>query len=482
MTVRPIPRPPRSASGGWLGRVIGVLALLGTGVVVGVQYARPDKRMLAVIAAAVVFGVAWRLELASAIGVLVLTLPYPKATSFGNSNLAFIALLAIIWLMRRVQRQSPPLTRTPVDVPIAGLLLAFIVSCYNLEPGHFPYAANNLQLLVAGMLLFYLITTNLRTERDLQKLHAFQLASMLTMCVIGLYELNHPRAVVVPGWIEFHASAGEEFDTRNVRVGGPFFDYELFAEFLALTLLLVIFLMVRARSTTRRVLLGGVVLLDLFVLFTTLTRGAIFSLAASVVYLVWLSRRRLRIVPVTILTALGLALFVGMNFVVSNYTTSGDMIARLQETEFVGGVPDSRQRAWADGWERFLEKPILGHGPYYAPQSGTRNWFWPHNGYLYIANLVGLVGLFFYLWILWNLFRISKSRTDRLDSPNYTESFLITARLQLVLFIVDQIKIDFLRNNIYQFQVWLLFASIVVAHRIARDQRESESAALESAA
>lgn len=47
------------------------------------------------------------------------------------------------------------------------------------------------------------------------------------------------------------------------------------------------------------------------------------------------------------------------------------------------------------------------------------------------------------------------------------------ARLQLVLFLVDQVKIDFLRNGIYQFQVWLLFASIVVAHRLAAEERRN---------
>ena len=55
-------------------------------------------------------------------------------------------------------------------------------------------------------------------------------------------------------------------------------------------------------------------------------------------------------------------------------------------------------------------------------------------------------------------------------------------RLQLVLFAVDQVKIDFLRNNVYQFQVWLLFASIVIAHRIAREESERQPVHLQAAA
>lgn len=477
MTVHPLPplprRRPRLA---WIERALGPLAVAALGVVIGIQYARPDKRVLAALAAAVVFGVAWRLDLVSALGVLVLTLPYPKANAFGNTNLALIMLLAILWLMRVVQRQSPPLARTPVDAPVLALLGAFIISFYNLNPADLRFAMTTMQLLLAGILLFYLLTTNLRTVQHLQRFHAFQVVSLITICLLALWELGHPSSVLVPGWIEFHASTGENFDRKNIRVGGPFFDYELLAEYSAISLLLVTFLLVRASSTTRRVLLGGILLLNSFVLFTTVTRGAIMSLAAAIAYLLWIVRRRIRIVPFTAATAAAAALFIGMNFFVANYTTSGNLFERLFATEFHGLVPDSRRTAWNDGWERFLQHPLIGHGPYYSSQTGTRTWFWPHNGYLYIANLVGIVGLAAYVWLLYRLFRISRPGVDRLDHPSYAESFLIVARLQLVLFLVDQVKIDFLRNGIYQFQVWLLFASIVVAHRLAAEERRNGAA------
>ena len=43
-------------------------------------------------------------------------------------------------------------------------------------------------------------------------------------------------------------------------------------------------------------------------------------------------------------------------------------------------------------------------------------------------------------------------------------------------------KIDFLRNQIYPFQVWMLFGTVVVAHRIAKEERASEAAANAAAA
>jgi O-antigen ligase len=189
-----------------------------------------------------------------------------------------------------------------------------------------------------------------------------------------------------------------------------------------------------------------------------------------VLYLLFTVRRRLKLVPFVVFVSLGIAGFLAMNFYVANFTRSGDLIGRLSETTFISGMPDSRAQAWTVAWERFLQHPIIGHGPFYSGRTGIRIWYWPHNVYLYIANLVGIVGLSFYLLLLAKLWRISLPRTDDLRHPSYAKAFLIVANAQLLVFAVDQIKIDFLRNLIYQFQPWILFASLVVAHRIASEE------------
>jgi len=52
-------------------RWLGVLVLVGAGIVLGINYLAPDKRMIAVIVATVLFGVMWRVDLVTGIGVLV---------------------------------------------------------------------------------------------------------------------------------------------------------------------------------------------------------------------------------------------------------------------------------------------------------------------------------------------------------------------------------------------------------------------------
>ena len=455
----------------WLTRVLGIVLLVATGILLGMQYFQPEKRTIAVLAAIVVFGIAWRIDMVSGLCLLALLLPFPRGMVFGSSTTAFIALLLLIWLLRIGQRQSPTPQRTPIDIPVGGLLIAYVLSFVNL-PGldELARALHATSLVVTCVVMFYLIVSNIRTEQALQRFHTFQAIAVFTIMALGVYELNHPGASLIRGWIQFQLPEGvEALNVKNLRVGGPFFDYELMCEFCALNLLLIVFMFVRARTVLRRTLLGLLLGLTMFILFATVTRGGLMALAAGTLYLLWVVRRRLRLVPLVVALSAGLASVLLMNFYVANFTHSGDLLARLGTTTFHHGVvPDDRLIAWQGAWERFLQHPILGHGPVYTQVSGARIWFWPHNNYLYVANIVGIVGLSFFLAILWNLFRATRPPVHTLQDPSYSRSFLLIAHTQLIVFMIDQVKIDFLRNAVYQFQVWLLFATMVSAALIAR--------------
>lgn len=451
----------------WIKRLAGVAMVVVLGVVVGTQYVTPNKRVIAVMVAAVVVGIAWRMTMVQGIGLLIFALLYPRGTIFGNTNFALVLILMVLWFVRVAMRTNPAPVRTPVDLIIGGFIMSFIISFYNVEPQNLGGAFGNFQVMIASILVFYLIVNNIRTERDLIRFHAFQVFAISSACLLALFELYNPGATLIPGWINFQGTTGTEFNTNNVRVGGPFFDFELMSEFCALSLLLIVFLWSRATSQSRKIFLGSLGVLVVFILFATVTRGAIMALAVGILYLLFTLRRRIRLVPFVVLTTLGIAGFLAMNFYVSQFTNSGNLLGRLSETKLIGGMPDSRAQVWAVAWERFLQHPIIGHGPFYSGRTGIRIWYWPHNVYLYIANLVGVVGLSFYLLLLAKLWRLSRPRTDDLRDPSYAKAFLIIANAQLLVFAVDQFKIDFLRNLIYQFQPWILFASIVVAYRIA---------------
>jgi len=463
---RHAPRPLQTLAG----RLGAIVVTVAAGVVLGLQYVTPNKRVLAVITALLLFGVTWRIDMVSALGVLALALPFPRSTVFGSTNLAFVLLMLVIWLLRVAQRQMAPPRRTPLDAVMVALFISYVVSFYNIANGvELTLALERFEIIVACMLMFFVVVNTVRTEDDFRRLLHFQAAAVAAICLLGVWELANPGSTLVPGWIDFRATLGQVFSTRGVRPGSMFYDFELLSEFCALNTVTVLFLLLRAGSGARRVLFGALLGVVVFMLFATCTRGSIISLVVGLPYFMWLIRRRLTFVGTVTVLALGVAIVLGMEFYVTNFTRSGSVFERLAQTTFVGYIPDSRVEAWSGAWERIFEHPLIGHGPYYSARTGTRIWFWPHCLYLYVANNIGFIGLAIFLWFLFTLVRLSRPRTDDLVKGPYLQSYMIIAHVQMIVFMVDQIKIEYLRNTIYQFQVWLTFALLVAAHQIAHN-------------
>jgi O-antigen ligase len=464
---------PRTERDPWTW-LFGALMVVAVGIVLGLQYVAPDKRVLAVMAALVVVGIAWRLDLVSGIGMLLLILPFPRSNVYGSTNVAFILLLLILWFLRVSQGSAIRPRRTSFDAPIIALLIAFLISFYNVEARNMRYALANFATLLSGIALFYMIVQNVRTSRDLERIHGFQLITITVVCLIAVFELNHPGAVLIPGWIDFRNTVGDALNTRNVRVGGPFFDFELLSEYCAVSMMLVLFHLMRARSQARRVLMAGLLILVAFIQFATVTRGGIISLVIGLVFLIYLLRRRIQFVQLVVAVSTGVALFLAMNFYVAHFTRSGDLLGRVlapNTFEIEHGMPLNRGKLWTQAFERMMRHPIIGHGPYYDVERGTTFWYWPHNGYLFIGNLVGFLGLAIYVWLLVVMWQQTKPGDRSYDDPDYANAFLVFAHAQLFVFLVDQFKIDFMRNSIYTVHVFVMWGVLAATACIVREHR-----------
>jgi hypothetical protein len=453
-----------------LSRVVGWIVTCGVGVLLGIQYWTPNKRVIPVIVSLLVFGIAWRLDMVAALSVLVFLLPYPKGTVFGSTNIAFILLIFLIWLLRVSLRMSPRARSSPVDLPIFLLVLWYILSFYNVRDAVALAAAfQNFALFLSCLLLFYMLVNNIRTQQDLKRLHVAQLVTALLVFLVAAIEARTAGKVIIPGVLDFHGTMGSNFNTRDVRVGASFRDFELLSEYCGISLLLALFLWVRAKSQTQRVVLSLFALFNIYTMFTTVTRGIIVSLGVVLPYLFYVIRRHLN--PVKFITAATTiaVLAIGMNWFVSTYTNTGDVFLRMGETKVVHGVvPEARAGPWLNAWRRALVHPILGQGAYYTEMEGYEL-VWPHNVYLYIANLIGFPGLLFFLALLFGLARILRPVVDDLRHASYADAYLIIARIQLFMFALNELKIDYLRNPIYIFQVWMWFGTWTAAYLVSRD-------------
>lgn len=448
----------------WLDRIGPAAVVALVGIVLGQQYLAPNKRVIPVIVSILLFGLAWRTDMATAIGLLLIAMPFPRYTVFGNTNLAFVLLLLVIWLLRVSTHQTPPPSRNPLDLPLVSLFICYVVSFYNVEPDRLALNLQMFAVMVACWLMFAMIAGNLRTQRDFERVFAFQAISALTVCLVALYEVTHPGTTMVQMLFQSsHLQSTGQSSLSALRVGSVFLDYELLCEYCALNLPLILFLLVRARSILPQLAYGGLLLFLAFVLFTTVTRGGVIALVVGVLYLLWLIRRRLSFIGVTIGLAATVLGTLAMNAYVVGSTHAGNLLERLSTSEVKGLVPDTRAIVWPIAWERIFEHPLIGHGPRWEVYSGARIYPWPHSLYLYVANNVGFIGLAVTVWLLATLFRMTRPTTDNLRDGDYRESYLLVARAQLVIFLVDQAKVEYLRNAVYQFQVWLLFGLMAAA-------------------
>ena len=455
----------------WIALAIGILV---AAIIAGGQIANPDPRVLQVIAAGLLVLLAFRSKSISALMLAVLFLPFPKATSYGNTNVAFILLIFIIWLFRVSRKQAAAPQWTRLDLPVIGLVMAYALSFYNVHAHDLARSWAITASFFTYLFLAYMVINIVRTSEDVKKIFFAQTISSVLVCLIGLYEVGHPSSVIVPGWIELNQ--GYEFARQGVRIGSSFLDFELFAEYCGLNLLFQIFLFQRATSKTRKFLVAALMGITLFCLFATVTRGAIISLTVAMVYLVWISRRRVDFVRLVTFGFLAIGLLGGADFIVSHYTRTGSVMERLMGTELEGGVvPETRAGVWKQASENVMKEPIIGHGPFYAADRGLVTLYWPHCLYLYYAYIVGFVGLAFFLWILAVLWRATKPRAPSPGSGTYVQGATVILRAMLVLFIVDQIKIEYLRNERYSFFIWFLFGLMIAVDQVAK--REAAAAA-----
>lgn len=226
---------------------------------------------------------------------------------------------------------------------------------------------------------------------------------------------------------------GEFFSTGGARVSSTIGNASFFAAYLIFGLFTALFLYFRKKQSGD---LNSVwkywyvvnLILILFVIFKTETRGAIVALGCGVfamsLLLVFLSKNKiikisaLTLVVLVVLSGLGLWFFKDAPVIRNNSTLS-----RLANISYSDITTQSRILTWKASWQGWKERPLLGWGyenfnvvfdknfpaPIYQ-DSGSQIWFdRAHNIIFDIGVTGGFLGLLSYLSIFgvafWVLFK-----------------------------------------------------------------------------
>jgi hypothetical protein len=458
---------------------LGIITLIAaTGALLGIQLFSPTKRVIETIGGLVLVYLIWNFSTLNALWLIFIIYPFPFAISVGHSTFVFIVIVFIIHLIRVSSHKSTMHFDRRFNLPILLMVLSYLLSFYNIDRSAavlrigLIYTVN----FFAAILAFYMIVNFVNDDR---KLYATVRISMITCALIilfNLFEVLFPGKVLIPGWL-YTAERELQLVMKDVRMKGAFHDYELNAEFYAMNVSIILLMAIRARRLLTRTVYVLLLIVDVVMLFTTITRGAFISLTIGLIYLAFLSRRDLSFTRLVAIAGAFIGLVLIIDTVVAQYTVSGSLLGRMAGTTIEKGfIPDTRVEAWGGALRRGLQHPFLGHGPGWSFSKGLTTQFWPHNIYLFYFNITGLFGLSTFIFLLVRLVQTSAlGLRSSLVRDSFPEALLKVLHVSLVIFIIDQAKVDYLRSTIYIYFVWFFFGMIVATRNIIRSAHGSRA-------
>ncbi len=358
----------------------------------------------------------------------------------------FVYILFFTWFLRFVVDKKYSL-KFPLWPAVGMLLFAYLCNVsYVKEEIRFNVILSCI-ILISCVLFFYLIINFIRDENRLIRI----VEIMVIACVVQVFlsSLSFFYYLIVKGRAFF-------------RVEGMLRDFELFAEYLALHIPLFIYLLRNPGHLINRTALKIFMIMTIFVLLATATRGAIISLAFGLVYYVIQIRSRVSL-PRIALQAAFWGFVVGMLLIIlyKALPASAQILERFAGTNI--STLDTRHFVWQKFWRYFQDKPIAGYGMAYNMEVYL---FFPHSTYFYYLLAMGIPGCLVYLILLLSLFIKGRENVNRAHSEGNLFEIAAAINTMLLMFAIDSIKIEYLRYPNYQLFIWLLFALIVVVNQL----------------
>jgi O-antigen ligase len=393
---------------------------------------------------------------------LILILPFPLITSqYGSFNIYLIYLVAVLLLLRGHFRAVP-------YIGFVGVIwLAYGISLSQAPLLELRDHLFYLFFIGSNFLLFYIVYNYYRNASDAR---GFLYLFMVLNGAILLYSLVQMVVGLNPNSPLFGDQFGLRPPREDGRLTGPFVTVGLTAEYMVIAVFITGFTLLTAKP--RPWVKAALILLMLgnfAAMIATANRGAVFTLLICGVLFLILFRRELGPRGIFI-SAIGIPFaFALAAAVVINYTDFDRLFERLEDTELAEGVPDTRVVVWPLTWELIQERPLVGYGPEWKLSErtfalpGVRDQYpMPHNLYLFVTVTIGSLGLAAYLlfWGRLSLQYYSASRCSHEDPV-----FDGLPRLALVLmfvFLIDQIKVEFLRTEAPEFQhvIFMLWGAL----------------------
>jgi hypothetical protein len=400
-----------------------------------------------------------------AIAAFIVIFLFPAHLSIGTSNTFFILILLSTWIAQQVIAGKKISVRTPLDLPIAVMAAAYLLSLINVPQGLYGVNLRGLSVFFTAVAIYYLVVNLTPDAAALRRLLWAGAIGAVIMVSIGLYEIFNPGKQLLPYFLIMRQTTA---DMPMVRAGSGFRAASILSQYSLFYILLGTFMYTREKTRFLKGVIAVFLVGCMIVFISTAMRGAIITGLLGLGFLLWrgkgvFERRKL---------VVGILTFM-LIFVVAHQvlTTAGfvpNIWERFYEFQRKVGSHIDRGAVMREVFDRSMEHPMIGHGPVIAlPRGfvslGSNN---PHSQYLLYLYTIGILGLGAFIWLLASLFRISSQGIRFGGHSRSLLGLMVILQTFLFVFTIHETIDDYSSSFNYPLFIWYVFALIVATRNV----------------
>jgi len=424
------------------------------GIVFGVLYFKLPLRYFAIIFMGTLVAIAILHDVKVGLFLGILVLPFMP----DELNLIFMLFIFLAFVYREVFRDMNPLTKNPIDMPIALFVILIIISTItSINPmGSF----RDLAIHLLGISFMFVMVNNIKDKNGLNILLTIIVATASLVALYGLYQYK-VGVEMEAKWLDTTNNEG-----ITTRVFSVFGNPNILAEYLIMITPISIALFWQAKSMFKKFLFLLTSLLLTGTLVLTFSRGGWLGFAFGIFIFILLVEKRL------------LLLLIPISLGAINFLPPTILNRILSIANFADSSNNYRIRIWKITLDIIKDYLPTGVGFGYIPFKQTFETYirtmpayHSHNTYLETLAEMGIPGIVVLILLIFIIYKYSiKTLVKGEDKWTKVISAGILSGISALLMHGAVENVLYLPKIIITF--WTLVSFLLVLMRLSEESRD----------
>ena len=417
---------------------------------------------------------------------LIFYIPLSFSTNFGCLSV-YLAIVLYLWSLQFKGNSEVNITDFD-NILVLFLFLISAVAMFHLGvPAFFYRESGKIRLtkeywsvitMLSNISIYLMAKKFITTKKDLLKVLKIMVISGSIASIAGYFQwIFHGKTYIFkyivlgenPKWV--------------YRISATMQGYEILAEYTAILIVFSFILLLLSRKKLGK-FFYSFLFFNFFIIMTlTQTRGVYAALILTNIYfgvfLIFFKKFKLGI-KFIFLSILILSILVALIYLIDQIRPESHFLARFRELKTTVNIKKrqfgTRTGTYVYGINTIkrmnFSEIILGGGYKYLPRHKSGHGIcWPHCLYLSYFLRDGIVGLVILLvYFMW-LYKKSILFILKDKFLKDRDLFILGAGLHfaLMIFLIDELKIEFIRTDRSQNLYWLFFSLIIVCSNLIRN-------------